>query len=97
MLRMAIKYSPESQAGVRYLLMAYDRTGKTLSTAPFASLAELLEAFQTAGIFLERDEEESIIRDDASEQHYILVASKVVLRSSHCVALGLGAPEKSER
>jgi hypothetical protein len=91
MLRMAIEYLPEPQrnTAVRYLLIAYGRSGKTVLTSPFHGLDQLLETLTLAGISLEKDEERSLIRDDGSEQHYVLVASNVELRDSQFEVLGL--------
>lgn len=75
--------------------IAYGRTGKTLLTSAYASLEDLLVSLRAAGISLEREEEESMRRDDDSAQHYVLVASKVELHSSHCLTLGLRAPKQS--
>lgn len=94
-LRMAIEHLPESEPCARYLLIAYGRTGETLLTSAYASLEDLLESLRAAGISLEREEEESMRRDDGSAQHYVLVASKVELQSSHCFALGLRAPDQN--
>ncbi len=90
-LRMAIEYLPESQrnTAVRYLLIAYGRSGKAVSTSPFHGLDQLLETLTLAGISLEKDEERSLIRDDGSEQHSVLIASNVELRDSQCEVLGL--------
>lgn len=94
MLRMAIEYLPKSELSARYLLIAYGRTGKAELTAAYSSLDDLLEALRTAGISLQSEEEESLVRDDNSEQHYVLVTSKVELHDSHCLALRLQPPGK---
>lgn len=96
MLRMAIEYLPESEPGARYLLIAYGHKGKTERTAAYTSLKELLGALRAAGISLQREEEDSLLRDDESEQHYVLVTSKVELHDSHCFALHLRRAEKEE-
>jgi len=96
MLRMAIEYLPESEPAARYLLIAYGQTGETHLTAAFASLRDLLEALRAAGISLEREEKESMVRDEDVEQHYVLMARKVELDSSHCLALGLRASEQGK-
>ena len=92
MLRMAIEYLPESEPSARYLLIAYGRTGVTEFTAAYSSLEHLLEALRAAGISLQSEEEESLVRDDNSEQHYVLATSKVELHDSHCFALHLRLP-----
>jgi len=91
MLRMAIEYLPGSQANrsIRYLLIAYGRSGKAVLTSPFRGLDHLLETLRLARISLEKDEERSLIRDDGSEQHSVLVVSKVELCDSQFAALGL--------
>jgi hypothetical protein len=91
MLRMAIEYLPDSQANraVRYLLIAYGRSGKAVLTSSFRGLDHLLETLSLAGISLEKDEERSLIMDDGSDQHNVLVASKVELRTSQFAVLGL--------
>jgi len=95
---MAIEYLPASQGNspVRYLLIAYGQSGKAVLTAPFRGLDHLLQTLSLAGISLEKDEERSLIRDDGSEQHSVLIASKVELHDSQFTALGLRlADEKS--
>jgi len=91
MLRMAIEYLPEweGNSAVRYLLMAYGRSGKTVLTSPFRGLGLLLETLSLAGISLEKEEDRSLIRDDASEQHSVLIASRIELRDSQFEVLGL--------
>ena len=89
MFRMAIEYLPESKPGARYLLIAFGRKGKTELSAAYTSLQELLEALRAAGISLQSEEEDSLVRDDDWEQHYVLVTSKVELHDSHCFALRL--------
>jgi hypothetical protein len=88
---MAIEYLPDLQgnSAVRYLLIAYGRSGNAVLTSPFRGLDHLLETLSLAGISLERDEERSLIRDDGSEQHSVLMASKVELHDSQFAALGL--------
>ena len=90
MLRMAIEYLPESQGnrGVRYSLTAYGRSGKAVLTSPFRDLDHLLETLSLAGISLEKDVERSLMRDDGSEQHSVLVAN-VDLCDSQFAVLGL--------
>jgi hypothetical protein len=94
-LRMAIEYLPESQRNraVRYLLIAYGRSGKTVLTSPFRDLDDLLETLRLAGISLEKDAERSLIGDDGSEQHSVLVAG-VELCDSQFAVLGLKPVEK---
>jgi hypothetical protein len=88
---MAIEYLPESRrdTAVRYLLIAYGRSGKAVLTSPFHGLDQLLETLTLAGVSLEKDEERSLIRDDGSEQHSVLIASNVELRDSQFEVLGL--------
>ena len=97
-LRIAIEYLPEQQrdADVRYLLIVYGQSGKAVSTAPFSTLDHLLAALRLAGVSLEKDEERSLIRDDGSEQHSILVASKVRLDEAQCSALGRIPADESD-
>lgn len=91
MLRMAIEYLPESEGNraVRYLLIAYGRSGKAVFTSPFRGLDHLLETLKLAGISLEKDEERSLIRDDGAEQHSVLIASNIELCDSQFEVLGL--------
>ena len=91
MLKMAIEYLPESQGNgaVRYLLIAYGQSGKAVLTAPFRGLDHLLQTLSLAGVSLEKDEERSLIRDDRSDQHSVLMASRVELHDSQFRALGL--------
>ena len=91
MLRMAIEYLAESQGnrGDRYLLIAYGRRGKAVLTSPFRGLDHLLEALCLAGISLGKEEERSLIRDDGSEQHSVLLASHAELCDSQLAILGL--------
>lgn len=91
MLRMAIEYFPRAYANApaRYLLMAYGQAGKVLLQAPYQSLEALLKALGAAGISLEKEEEQLVIRDRDIEDHYVLVANKVHLNDSQIFALGL--------
>lgn len=91
MLRMAIEYFPRTypNAPARYLLMAYGRAGKVLFQLPYQSLENLLEALRAAGILLEKEEENLVIRDRDIENHYVLIADKVYLNDSQISALGL--------
>ena len=91
MLRMAIEYFPDSERNkaVRYLLIAYGQSGKAVLTSSFRGLDHLLETLRLAGVSLEKDEERSLMRDDGSEQHSVLVASKVELCDSQFETLGL--------
>jgi hypothetical protein len=90
-LRMAIEYLPESQGNraVRYLLIAYGQSGKAVLVSRFRGLDHLLQTLSLAGISLEKNEERSLIRDDGSEQHSILIAANVELHDSQFAALGL--------
>jgi hypothetical protein len=96
MLRIAIEYFPKppGDMGVRYLLIAYGQSGKAVLTAPFQGLDHLLDTLRLGGVVLEKDEERSLIRDDGSEYHSVLVASKVELCASQFQALGLMPAEE---
>lgn len=93
-LRMAIEYFPESYPNPpgRYLLLAYGQTGKTLFQSSFQSMEDLFRALRIAGISLEKEEEELVIRDRNIEEHYVLVADKVELNDSQIATLGLVPP-----
>lgn len=69
---MAIEYFPKSylNAPSRYLLIAYGKSGKALFQSRYQSLEDLLEALRAAGISIEKEEEELIIRDRDIEEHY---------------------------
>jgi hypothetical protein len=56
---MAIEFLPESQGNrsVRYLPIAYSRSGKAVLASPFRGLDHLLENLNLAGISLEKEEE----------------------------------------
>ena len=90
-LRIAIEHLPDwpRDAAVRYLLIAYGESGKAVLTSPFTTLDQLLTCLRSAGISLEREEEESLLRDDGAEQHSVLVASKVEVQATQFSALGL--------
>ena len=91
MLRMAIEYFPRTYANApaRYVLMVYGQVGKVLFQSPYQSLEALLEALRVAGISLEKEEEQLMIRDRDIENHYVLIADKVHLNDSQIFALGL--------
>lgn len=95
MLRMAIEYFPESypNATCRYLLIAYGQTGKALFQSPYQSMEDLLGALRTAGISLEKEEEELVIRDRNIQEHYVLVADKAHLSDAQISTLRLKPPD----
>ena len=89
-LRMAIEYFPRAypNASARYMLMVYGQTGKVLFQSPFQSLEDLLGALRTAGISLEKEEEQLVIHWNV-EEHYVFIAEKIYLNHSQVAALGL--------
>jgi hypothetical protein len=90
MLKIAIEHFPEPRRKTaRYLLIAYGRSGKAVLTSRFSTLDHLLGVLRLAGLTLEEDEERSLIRDDESEDHSILVVSNGELHDSQIFLLGL--------
>jgi hypothetical protein len=97
MLKIAIEHFPEPRRETaRYSLIAYGRSGKAVLTSRFSTLGDLLGVLRLAGVTLEEDEEGSLIRDDKSEDHSILVVSNGELHDSQIFLLGLMPPDDRE-
>jgi hypothetical protein len=90
-LRMAVEFTPWSRGkeAPPYRLLAYGENGKVVLASTFNELDELFEALRLAGISLQRDEEKSLIRDEAYEQPYVLIPSNVELHESQFSILRL--------
>jgi hypothetical protein len=90
MFRMAIEYLPKPSAKefARYVLIVYGATGKFLWSWAYRSMEDLFAALRSAGISLEKEEEELIVRGKDAQEPFVMVADGVKLSRSHLSALG---------